>query len=410
MGCTLEISTVDRLDFRSTAKLAAVSTSDRLAVVTEPSVRIGATDSYVLVPKASSTSIDYNIPQAVVNGIADVAALRNDLLQKLNRLEIAIVAAQQYKNEVIGGVRQQVYNEMKANYLSNADMPAAIQAKILSTDLSTMAISTGPGGTTATLQDISDRYVAVGEAVGGFTEQLEITTNAASSAVSKTEVLTAKAGNMETALETNEFVAAGKFSVWDGVAVPTTGQWKGTAGNYQQYRGNTWVDITNEQHARYLISFNMAGAKSLSTVGDSIVGWQYTNGDAGDNEFKIKADKFYLEAAGASTAAANVPFEVVAGSPNRIKFKGVVSFENTDMNAYSNSNVDLSGLAKTNMSNVTTIDGGKITTGVIKSSASAGPVHKVTEMNLNDGTFVVYDNVGHPRVIIGDLSKVALGG
>ena len=225
----LELDSVDRLGVTNSVDYITVGSADKVLVTPGANPpRLGANDNLVVAPYQSATSIDYTIPQSVVQGLADVAAIREDLLLKLANLELAIVEAQQYRDWVENDVREQVFTEMSANYLSNAAMPEAIQAQILATDLSQMAIATGEGGTTASFQEIADRYVEVGEVVGGFTEQLDINTSNVSSAVNKTEELTAKLDDMEVRLVTEEGVSVGQFAVYsiDGVVQenPKTGE------------------------------------------------------------------------------------------------------------------------------------------------------------------------------------------
>lgn len=326
----LQLETTDKLITHNTVDYITVGSADKIVLTpgANPN-RLGSIDSLTVTPYQSATAVDYTIPQSVVQGLADVAAIREDLLQKLAGLELAIVEAQQYRDWVANDVRNQVFTEMSANYLSNAAMPEAIQAQILATDLSNMAIATGAGGTTASFQEIADRYVEVGEAVSGFTSQLEANTTNASSALQQTEVLTAKVDDVEATVTSMEYVAIGGFTEWDGISIPITGQWRGSSGAYEQYIGDEWITITDEQHSRYSIQLAIAGAKSLSTVGDTIVGWEYANGGAGDNKFQIRADAFKI--VDSTVQAGDIPaspFSTVrnADGTHTVTFNGKVTF------------------------------------------------------------------------------------
>jgi hypothetical protein len=74
-----------------------------------------------------------------------------------------------------------------------------------------------------------------------------------------------------------------------------------------------------------------------------------------------------------------------------VRADGTVVMKSAVITGYASAS-DVQGLAKTDMSNVTTIDGGKITTGVIKNSTHSGVVDgstfstSGTAINLNNGT------------------------
>jgi hypothetical protein len=74
-----------------------------------------------------------------------------------------------------------------------------------------------------------------------------------------------------------------------------------------------------------------------------------------------------------------------------VQANGTVVMKSAVITGYASAS-DVAGLAKTDMSNVTTIDGGKITTGVIKNSTHSGVVDgstfstSGTAINLNNGT------------------------
>lgn len=111
--------------------------------------------------------------------------------------------------------------------------------------------------------------------------------------------------------------------------------------------------------------------------------------DNGASEFWINAEKFKFTNSGVTGQVA--PFSIDAsGTTPQVTFNGVVSFENTSMDAYDNSNIDTSSLALKDMSNVTTIDGGKITTGKIQ-SANGNTYFDLAnnQIKMNNGSFIL---------------------
>ena len=78
-------------------------------------------------------------------------------------------------------------------------------------------------------------------------------------------------------------------------------------------------------------------------------------------------------------------------APFYVRADGRVVMTTAVITGYASNN-DVAGLAKTDMSNVTTIDGGKITTGILKNSAHSGVLDgstfstSGTAINLNNGT------------------------
>ena len=322
----------DRITITTTNDYLEVGTADKIDIVGGKDITVGANDKLAVVPFQSATSIDYKIPQTVIDGLATVESLRGDLLNRLLALDVGLISAQQYIDNIYNNIREQVYTDLDVKYVSNTNIADIVNNAIISTDLSNLSIVTeydtnGYPTVTTNLSEIKDRYIEVGDALSSFTSQLNANTTISSSALSQTNTLTARVEDTEAIINSNEYVAVGGFTEYTS-GTPITGQWRNISNSYQQYRGNEWVSITNEQFNRYNVSSTIAGAKSLSTVGDAIVGWEYTNGGTGDNQFKIKADKFYLEAAGSSTtSSAYVPFAVDA-TTGSIVFNGNVTFGN----------------------------------------------------------------------------------
>ena len=163
----------------------------------------------------------------------------------------------------------------------------------------------------------------------------------------------------------------------------------------KEYINGAWVNVAVEDRGNYAgISWAGYASSLLTGPNGEITGWQYSDGGViGGNstsEFKISADKFKVTGSEGTANWAD-SFSIVAGSPNKIKFDGVVDFTNSDMSAYDNTNVDLSGLATDTLSNVTTIDGGKITTGTI--DASVVNVTNIDASNIKADTIWVNGNV-----------------
>ena len=96
-----------------------------------------------------------------------------------------------------------------------------------------------------------------------------------------------------------------------------------------------------------------------------------------------------------------------------VRADGTVVMKSAIITGYASAN-DVAGLAKTDMSNVTTIDGGKITTGIIRNSTQSGPSDgsdystSGTAINLNNGTITAkqfrIDSLGNAH-FLGRLSS-----
>lgn len=347
------VETTDSLDLSGAPVQIRVGAADKLNIVEEGRVRLKGVDSYVLVPNNSATSVDIKIPQSLVEGIAAIESIRDSMINQLHGMEIAIFEATKYIDEVKDGVKSQILTELEGKYLADED----VDARILSMDLSNMKIVTDSNGTEISLRDIKDKYLELDNNYAGYTQDIQSAVTNSSSAVMATATLTASVDDIAIKVLSGEYASVGAYNEYvSGDPVPSN--WRLNTGVYQVYIGDTigWKDITNEAHQRYLTMFAIAGAKSLAVADNgTITGWEYTTGvdDILGSTFKIKADKFQLEAAG-STTTANVPFEVVAGSPNKIKFNGIVEFGNSIIDG--------------SQGGTSTIDGGSISTGTIDAS------------------------------------------
>jgi len=154
-----------------------------------------------------------------------------------------------------------------------------------------------------------------------------------------TEEHTAKLVSTETAM-------AGYFTYWDGVSQIKVGQLKLESGVTYQYTGSMWVrydeaalGVANQ------VKGWVAGASSLvvDPITKLVTGWQYGDGSGFDSTFRISAEN--IDLAGSTT---------------------------------------FSDFAMKDMSNVTTIDGGKITTGVIYNSGGNASTYTM-KIDLNAG-------------------------
>lgn len=220
----------------------------------------------------------------------------------------------------------------------------------------------------------------------------------------------------ETTTEVNSSLfdfTDGKRTIHYLVTPPTTGVQVGdmnvnpTTKIVTMWDGSTWVDTTNvvanQAHAVANQAHGWAGAASKLITDPNtgaVTGWGFADGSAVQSEFKINSDKFTLE----DSSNTAVPFLEVDNVAHTAKFNGVVQFGNVNgtpthasgttsptlgattavegstyyntstKSGYivsggswvNNSSVtDTSNLALNDMSNVTTIDGRKITAGTI---------------------------------------------
>lgn len=99
-------------------------------------------------------------------------------------------------------------------------------------------------------------------------------------------------------------------------------------------------------------------------VDGRITGWTAVNSSASGSAFKINADTFSL------TDGTNTHTPLAIDTATGLtQFNGIVSFNNTNMDSYDNSNISVIDsqdvVDEINNSNTTTINGGRITTGTI---------------------------------------------
>jgi hypothetical protein len=137
---------------------------------------------------------------------------------------------------------------------------------------------------------------------------------------------------------------------------------------YQQYgyaiykwNGSSWVIQANGAIGDSVIGWAASSRKLITnpTTG-AITGWAFGDGSNATSTFAVYAQNFRVND-GTNTAAWNDSFSIQAGSPNRIKFNGIVDFTNTSMTDYEN-DIITSNIYKPG---TTTINGGILATDTI---------------------------------------------
>lgn len=145
-------------------------------------------------------------------------------------------------------------------------------------------------------------------------------------------------------LVTSENAMAGIFTYWDGVSPVKASQLKIELGVTYQYTGSMWVPFNDTAlGTANQVKGWVAGASSLvvDPLSGKVTGWQYGDGSGFDSVFEISADN--------------------------INLNGTVNI-----------------IANADMSNVTSIDGGKINTGVIYNSGGDASTYTM-KIDLNAG-------------------------
>ncbi len=167
------------------------------------------------------------------------------------------------------------------------------------------------------------------------------------------------------------------------------------------------------------LTFNSASTNGITTINASngllttasanIGGWNVDSStinktsnsgtitlDSSNAQIRVSSSSY---TAGVATPNTNSATDIVfwsGGSRDTnanfyVRADGTVVMKSAVITGYASNN-DVAGLAKTDMSNVTTIDGGKITTGILKNSAHSGVLDgstfstSGTAINLNNGT------------------------
>lgn len=179
------------------------------------------------------------------------------------------------------------------------------------------------------------------------TQMSTLTTNISTVASSVTQLEATLNGTISAAMEEQATVMAGYFSYWDGASTPKIGNLKVVDGvTYQYVSSGEWrrydegaLGVANQVKGWVATASSLVVDPSTGNV----TGWQYGDGSGFNSYFKINAQHIELE--------------------------GSTTF---------------SQFAKTDMSNVTSIDGGKITTGVIY-NAGGNASNYTMKIDLNAG-------------------------
>lgn len=182
---------------------------------------------------------------------------------------------------------------------------------------------------------VNDNFASV------TTQISTLTTDISTVAESVTQLEVTLNGTISAAIEEQAIIMAGYFTIWDGISQPAIGNLKVENGITYQYTSNgTWrrydegaLGVANQVKGWVATASSLVVDPSTGNV----TGWQYGDGSGFDSYFKINAE--HIELSGSTTFSEYAKITYVDDS--------------------------VSDLAKVDLSNVTTIDGGKITTGVI---------------------------------------------
>ena len=292
MANYLEVDTTDKLITNN--EVVEVGAADSMVIRQSKPIPVGGNDSYVLTPYQSATSIDYTVPQSILEGLSDVGQLRADLLDEVNARELAIVDTTAYINTTADAAKTQTLLEVNANYVSNNGSGGIEDAYILNTDFSNATVSTtfdafGNGLSAATMQEVSDKIISVENSNASYTDTVDALVTGDNSYIQRTTDLEAAVGSVSVGIV-----------------------------------GGDTIDVNGGGYtasASKVITDNTTGA---------ITGWvaaQENIDGVLKSDMIIQADNFKITAA-SQTADWSDSFSIEAGSPNKIKFDGVVSFGN----------------------------------------------------------------------------------
>jgi hypothetical protein len=169
--------------------------------------------------------------------------------------------------------------------------------------------------------------------------------------------------------------------------------WDGSAWQYKQDQVLAAL-VTTEASARASADGNLASKYTLKVIaGNVVTGMNITSStDGGTDVSDITFQASSFKVHNGSTGVA--PFQVVGGT---VRITGSLVIQQGDVSGLTS---DLSAKANADMSNVTTIDGGKITTGTILAN-------RLSITNLADisGTLVIGSGLGETRVENGKLKQ-----
>lgn len=117
-----------------------------------------------------------------------------------------------------------------------------------------------------------------------------------------------------------------KIKVYNGTAFGSTSGIDSVVGAFAS------IDCAKEVFGWMAVS-----EKLIKAPNGAVTGWQMYDGSGLDSCFKISANNFSItsgESVSCSCAAWKDSFSIQAGTPNKIKFSGVVDFTNTDVGAF----------------------------------------------------------------------------
>jgi len=182
----MEVEVVNRINL-VTSDIVDIGRNsvDRLEITSDSRAEVNVVDSYILTPLHSAHTLDYEVPASITEGLfADIDKLRADLLEKASNQELTLLETTIYNktNEL-----QQLI-DIQAAALSNE----ALEAKVMAMDFSSYAIRDEDGVVTATMQEISNRSVAVASSMADISDEINVIATKATAAVEHTNTLEAE--------------------------------------------------------------------------------------------------------------------------------------------------------------------------------------------------------------------------
>lgn len=257
--------------------------------------------------------------------------------------------------------------------------------------------------------DTIGAYFADGSAASYFNSYISTYASNIAANASSISTLSASLDNTTVRIDTVDEVLIEKSAVIRSTTAPTLitnptlavgDLWvnTSTADNITKvWNGTSWEDTSNTDTTQAL-TWSATSSKMITAPDGSITGWSFGDGSNVQSYFNVKATNFSIS----DGATGYVPFSITG---SQIAFNGLVSFANTtgtpthengtvsptlgvttavEGSTYyntttkegfivssgswiiSSSVTDTTNLALTDMSNVTTIDGGKITTNTLQ--------------------------------------------
>lgn len=165
-----------------------------------------------------------------------------------------------------------------------------------------------------------------------FDSKIQTVVNNQTSQAQSINSLSTQFNNVSVSIQDTNEVVAGYFSEYVS-GEPKLGQFKFINNIQYQYLGGSlgelgdgWVrtDAAASSEGEYWAANS---SKLIQGSDGSITGWEMADGSNTQSQFNIYSDNFKISD---GTNSANVPFEVVVGTPNKVKFNGIVEFSNID--------------------------------------------------------------------------------